>query len=234
MGVARTIWGNDLRNIVRDRTVGVLLAVPLMFLALLRFGFPEIESRLPGADEYRSLALAVFCLLVGAFPAFMTSFVMLDERDEGVFSALRVLPVSIHRILALRLAVVAGLSLIFPALLLAGSGLHQGGWERAVVLPLLCALSSPAATLLAVSLAGNKIEGLTLFKGFFFVLGLAAVAVAQPGWWSWPAGVIPTYWVYAAYDAHTAAGFGAATLVAVAYHVAVLALAWRRFGRRGL
>ena len=232
MSAARTIWANDLRNIVRDRTVGVLLVVPVVFLVLLRFGYPMAERYAPEAADQAPLVLAAFCLIAGTFPAFMTSFIMLDERDQGVFAALRVLPVAPARLLAYRLSVVAALSVCYPAILIAGTGLADGPLWRLAVLVVLCAVGSPAATLLVVAVAGNKIEGLTLFKGLFFVLALAGAAVAQPGWWTWPVGLLPTYWVYAAFDAATTTRFLTAAVVAVAYHALVIAVAWRRFRRR--
>lgn len=234
MSAAQTVWANDLRNIVRDRTVGVLLLVPVIFLVLLRFGYPVLERYSPQAQEYAPLVVAAFCLLSGTFPAFMTSFIMLDERDQGVLAAMQVLPVAPGRLLAYRLSVVTVLSLIYPVLLLAGTGLIDLPLWRQVILAVLCAVGSPAATLLVVAVADNKIEGLTLFKGLFFVVGLAGVAVAQSGWWSWLVALLPMYWVYAAFDAVTTAGFLAAAAVALVYHLAVIALAWRRFRHRVL
>jgi fluoroquinolone transport system permease protein len=228
MSAARTIWANDLRNIVRDRTVGVLLVVPVIFLVLLRFGYPLAQRYVPQAGEYAHLVVAGFCLIAGTFPAFMTSFIMLDERDQGVFAALRVLPIALGRLLAYRLSVVTALSLIYPALRLAGTGLVDLPLWRQAVLVVLCAIGSPAATMLVVAVAGNKIEGLTLFKGLFFVLALAGAAVAQPGWWIWLVALLPMYWVYAAFDAVTTAGFLAAAAVALGYHLIVIAVAWRR------
>lgn len=232
MNAARTIWANDLRNIVRDRTVGVLLVVPLIFLILLRFGYPVAERLVPEAGEYVTLVVAAFCLIAGTFPAFMSAFIMLDERDQGVLAALRILPVAPGRLLAYRLAVVTALSLLYPVLLLTGTGLVDQPWWRFPVLAVLCAVGSPAAALLVVALAGNKIEGLTLFKGWFFILALTGVGVAQPGWWSWPIAALPTYWVYAAFGAAGTQRFLLVSVVALAFHAVVIAVAWRRFRRR--
>nr|MDT0662021.1 ABC transporter permease [Micromonospora sp. DSM 115978] len=232
MNAARAVWGNDLRNIVRDRTVGVLLVVPLIFLVLLRFGYPLAERQAPRVADHRTLMLAACCLIAGTFPAFMTSFIMLDEKDQGLFAAQRVLPVGPARLLGYRLFVVALLSLIYPLILILGSGLADRSLPTVLVLALLCALGSPVATLFVVATASNKIEGLTLFKGIFFVLVFAALGVAVPGWWTWLTALIPTYWIYVAFDADSTAGMLAAGGAAVAYHLVVLAVAYRRFRRQ--
>jgi fluoroquinolone transport system permease protein len=232
VNAARAVWGNDLRNIVRDRTVGMLLVVPVIFLVLLRFGYPLVERQLPEAADHRVLVLAAFCLIAGTFPALMTSFVMLDEKDQGLFAAQRVLPVAPARLLGYRLLVVAVLSLVYPLLLILGSGLADRALPAVLVLALLCALGAPVATLFVVATAGNKIEGLTLFKAIFSVVVFAALGVAAPGWWSWFTALIPTYWIYAAFDADRPAALLVTAGVAVAYHLAVLAVAYRRFRRQ--
>ena len=231
MRAATAVWGNDLRTIVRDRTVSVFLVVPLSFLLLLRFAYPFIERETPRAGDFASLTLAVFCLIAGAFPALMSSFIMLEEKDQGLFVALRVLPVAPVRLLASRMLGVAVVSFIYPLLLILGSGLTDRQLLLELVLALLCALGSPAAALVVVASADNTIEGLTLFKALFFVYALLAVAVAIPGWWTFLVAVVPTYWVYAAFEADATGDFLAAAGVGLVLHMALIVVSYFRFAR---
>ena len=231
MSAATTVWRNDLRNILRDRTVGVLLFVPLIFLVLLRFGYPLIERQVPDAHDYRALLLAAFCLIAGTFPAFMTSFIMLDEKDAGLFAALRVVPVSPALLLSYRLVVVAALSFCYPLLLILASGMIDRPFPVVLILALLCALGSPAATLLVVAVAGNKIVGLTMFKALFFALVFVGVGVGLSGWWTVLA-VVPTFWIYTAFNEADTSEFLWSATIAVVLHVAVIGFAYRRFRRR--
>lgn len=234
MRALTAVWASDLRSVVRDRTVGFLLLVPLLLLGFLRVGAPLLARQMPAVADHTVLLVGLFATLAGMFPAFMLAFVMLDERDEGVLAALRVLPVPLGRLLRYRLATVSALSLVYALLLIEGSGLIDRSLLAAVGLAGLCALASPAATLLAVSTASNKIEGLTVFKGLFFVVGLAALGVARDEWWALALMVLPPYWVQRAFVATGAGELAAAAAAAVALHAALIALAYRRFRDRAL
>jgi fluoroquinolone transport system permease protein len=232
MSAATTVWANDLKNIVRDRTVGVLLFVPVIFLVLLRLGMPWLEDRLEAVDDHRLLILSLLCAMAGLFPAFMVSFIMLDERDQGLFAAFRVLPVATGRLLGYRIVSVGALGLVYPALLIPASGLGSYGLLEVTGLSLLCAAGGPAALLVAVSVAQNKIECLTAFKVLFLVtaLGAAGVVTDFQGWGRLAA-ALPPYWVFTAFDAPDAAALLADMGAALTLYACVIALFYRRFRR---
>ncbi|MFF3781137.1 hypothetical protein [Streptomyces sp. NPDC001933] len=234
MRAARAVWANDLRNIVRDRTVAVLLGVPLLLVAVLRFGVPLLERQVPGAADYRPAMLALFCAVSGLLPALMMSFIMLDERDQDLTTAFRVLPIAAWRFLAYRLVTVAVLGLLFALLVIRGSGLVSYSPPVVLLLGALCALGGPLGTLITVSMADNKIEGLTVFKGLFFLAAVPAASSALPGAWGRVLGVLPGYWTYRAFEIREGAGLAAVCAVSVVFHVAVTAAAARRFRRRAL
>ncbi|WTD06563.1 hypothetical protein OH717_30300 [Streptomyces albidoflavus] len=232
MSSAKTIWTNDLRSIVRDRTASVLLVVPLIFLGLLRFGVPLLERKWPALGDYHAVLLGLFCVIVGMFPAFMMSFVMVDERDQGLVSAFRVLPVSPTRFLRSRIMMVVALGLLYPLLLTLGAGIGSYGLVRALVLAVLCAAGGAAAMIIAVSLARNKIECLTAFKALFVLAALGATgALGSFNGWNRVPGVLPSYWVFAAFDAADTRGFLAASIVAALLYGLAMWIFYRSFRR---
>jgi len=229
---AIALWRNDLKNIVRDRTVSVLLFVPLIFIVSLRFAMPLVERGLPVVGGYRPHVVSLFCMLAGVFPAFMLSFIMLDEKDEDLFSVFRVLPISPLRFLLDRLVLVAALGFVYALIIMAGSRLVLYSLPVMLGLSALCALLAPAATLIIVSVAGNKIEGLTIIKGLFPAVLLPLVGVVAPAWWTSAFAVLPTYWIYRAFAAPDTAILARASLGALAIQAAITALFYRRFRRR--
>lgn len=235
MRAAAALWGNDLRHIVRDRTVAVLAVVPFLFVAFLRLGVPLAEARAPLVAGYRAPVVALFCLIAGTFPAFMLAFIMLDERDEGLFPVFRVLPISPTRLLWTRLAMVAALGFAYPLVIVAGSGLLEVSAPAALLLCALCGLQAPMVALVIVSLAGNKIEGLAVIKGIFpAVMFPAAGVIFASAWWSKLFAVVPAYWIYLAFTARDARSLAFASIGAVVLHGVVLAVFYRRFRRRVL
>lgn len=231
MSTVIALWANDLRNTIRDRTVNVLLVAPLIFVALLRFGVPEIERHVPALGAYRPLVVGMFCMVAGMFPAFMSSFLMLDEKDQNLFAVFQVLPISSRRFLLYRLVLVAALSFVYPLVIITGSQLIASSLPATLARSLLCAMISPTATLIIVSVAGNKIEGLTLLKGLFFLLALPLVAFVLQSPWTMVFAILPAYWIYAAFSAVDTAAFARALAGAVALHAVVFAVFYARFRR---
>lgn len=232
MKAEKALWANDLRHIVRDRTVSVLLFVPLILIGSLRFAVPMIERQVPIVSDYRPLVLALFCMIAGMFPAFMMSLLMLDEKDQDLFAVFRVLPISPRRFLLDRLVLVAVLGFLDALAIVAGSGLVAYALPVLLCLAALCALMPAAATLLIVSLAGNKIEGLTVIKGLFPLILFPAAGLVVKSSWTILFAVFPAYWIYLAFAAPDGRTLALACTCAVALHVAVIAVFYRRFRRR--
>ncbi len=231
MSIAKAVLANDFRNVARDRTVGALLFVPVIFVVLLRFGLPLLEQYVPPAAEYRTVAVSVFCTIAALFPAFMLSFVMLDEKDQQLFTVYRTLPVSPGRLLSYRIGAVTLLGFIYSLVLIFGTQLLPYSPFILLLRALLCALAAPTAMLAAVAFAHNKIEGLTFFKALFFVDAAAVAGVVIPDQWAYAFGVVPAFWIHAAFAAKSAAAFAASTAIAVAFHAAVFAVVYRRLVR---
>lgn len=232
MKAERALWANDFRHIVRDRTVSVLLLVPLILVGALRFVVPVIEREAPIVAGYRPLVVALFCMIAGMFPAFMMSLLMLDEKDQDLFAVFRVLPISPRRFLLDRLALVAALGFGYSLLLVEGSQLVFYSLPALLCLSFLCALMPAAATLIIVSLAGNKIEGLTVIKGLFPLILFPAAGLVVEASWTIVFAVLPAYWIYLAFDASDTRTMALACTCAIALHVAVIAVFYRRFRRR--
>ena len=95
---------NDLRLIFRDPVLYFMFFVPVLFIILLRFAMPPLFEVLPVLTSYKMVILVSICLVTAMFPAFIFSFIMLDEKDLEVLAVIRVLPVSadgfIHDLLA--------------------------------------------------------------------------------------------------------------------------------------
>ncbi|MFC5291227.1 hypothetical protein ACFPM7_29605 [Actinokineospora guangxiensis] len=231
MGAKTTLLRNDVRNALRDRTIGALFFVPLIFLVLLRFGFPLLREHVPAVADHGDVALSLFCGIAATFPAFMMAFLMLDERDQNVTTVMRVLPVRWSSLIASRAVAVTAVGAINCTVLVFGSGLNPHPVPQALLLALLCALVAPTALLIAVSLASTKIEGLTLFKGLFFVLFLAAAAQAVDSGWRYVLAVVPPFWTYSAVTSSSALPFLLVVGISLAVHAIVLALAASRVAR---
>jgi len=95
---------NDIRLIFRDPILYIMLFVPLIFIGLLRIGLPALSEVFPELKSYTMIFLGTFCLIAAMFPAFIYSFIILDEKDQDVITVFRILPISSIEFLTLRLS----------------------------------------------------------------------------------------------------------------------------------
>ena len=195
-----TYTGNDLRQIFRDPVLYVMCSIPFLFIALLRFGLPPLVEVLPVLESYRLVILASICLVTTMFPAFIFAFIILDEKDLDIMSAIRVLPVSSSGFIVYRLLFIFVFSFLFNMLILVLSNgtAWMPGRMLAISLPL--AMVSPASCLFITAFASNKIVGTTWMKGLNFLFMIPVLTYIFRGNWEYMLGILPFYWIFKMFD----------------------------------
>ena len=191
-----TLIKTDLKNVLRDPSLVVIVILPVLLIILLRIAPSFYEPYVPEMITYRPLILGTFCLLISALSGFLLAFVMLDEKDQKLFDVFNVMPFRLNRLIRLRIVSMMVTGFVFCALLIVGSDLVQMNILQVLTLSLLCSLSGPANTLLIVSLAGNKIEGVTYFKVLNMIIMAPMVGVFIAGTIRYLLGIFPFFWVF--------------------------------------
>lgn len=190
----------DLKNILRDPSLVLICFVPFIMLALLYFGYPALLAAWPEAAQYSGLGLAMFCITGSVMPGLAIAFAMLDEKDHHLQQVLQILPVSFRRITLLRLTTTYLFGFLSALLILTFSGIKSYSLVQALLLSLLTAAIAPIMSIIPAFYASNKIEGATLSKLLNFLLILPLPAFLFPGIWSWFLMVIPSWWIYFAFE----------------------------------
>ncbi len=133
---------NDTRQIFRDRVLTALWILPGLVLLFVALGLPPLSQQFPFVATYYQALIAVLCATNATFPAFVVSFIFLDEKDEGVLSALQVVPVPAHTFVLYRMGFITLLSssIVMLTLLVADLALP---FMQIVSLAVVFALSAP-------------------------------------------------------------------------------------------
>lgn len=221
---------NDLRNIFRDKSIWVPMVAPLIILFLLRFGLPQLKNYYPTITQYYGLILAMMSCVNAIFPAFFVSFMMLDEKDQQLFAVMRIMPLAPQWFILYRVLFIAIMAFVFVFITLAFTDLVAMPWVKMLALSLVIALLAPLVTLITVTFAKNKIEGITLLKGINMGLALPMVAFLVVSPWAKLLAIIPVYWIYQAFD--PTANFGLAILIGAVYISLLIWVIFRRFKNR--
>ncbi|MFK7954965.1 MAG: hypothetical protein AB8B96_02625 [Lysobacterales bacterium] len=189
----------DARSIQRDSLLRwSLIACLLFFLPILRWGPPTLNGWLisehgfdlsPWFPLIQSSCLLVAPVLVGI----VGGLLMVDQRDEGIATALSVTPLGVDGYLIYRVTLPALAGFFITVAMLGLVNLAPIS-VTAIVLCSLCA--APLAPLLALTialLADNKIQGFAIAKANGVVTApiIAAWFVAPPTQWLFL--LLPTY-----------------------------------------
>lgn len=193
---AQALLRADARNVARDPVlmVGIVMSIaPALLLAV--FG-PTAESAGQAAFGFAGTGRilgVVAVLLPGGMLGWVTGFLLLEDRDEAVLTAIEMTPLGKAGFIAWRLGLCAALvfalslSTVFAAL--PGSGLAV-----AFGMALLVAGYGTLVALFLVAFAGNKVEGLALTK--LANLGLVAPLLALlPSPLRYLAAPLPPFWI---------------------------------------
>jgi hypothetical protein len=225
------------RTLLRDRFLTFMALLPFAIALIYRFGVPAIDTALARVIDpavfrlstYYPLISAFLLGLTGMFAGGITGFSLLEDRDEGVLTALAVTPLGRGGYLTARLLFPALFAVVGSALVVPLAGLHRPEPAAFALAVVAAAPLAPVSALLVVALAADKVEGLAVWKllGFLF-LGPAVLllpASAQPVGWPFA-----SYWVARAYLAGggapgTAAGAAGIPAAVVSAFGAVLCTA---------
>jgi hypothetical protein len=229
----RRIVVADAKNILRDYSLSIMLVVPFLCLAVVRWGGALLVESFPEAEKFVPPMVAMMSIMVAAFPSFMTGFVMMDEKDSSVTDVYRVVPFSLEKLIKLRSVIMVVIGFLNSLMLLLFNGMITLPIPYAMILAFQMALFSPFGALLMISMADNKIEAAAILKGITFILLLGVVQFFIPGNIKYLLSPIPAFWSSRAFSAMDNAGlFMLFSAVSVVTHAVYIAILFRRAIRR--
>ena len=186
---------SDAMNIARDPMLAFATAmsiVPAIAFVLTRDQMDASGVAL--GVEHISRYVAPVALVLPAFLiGWVTGFLLLEDRDEGMLGALDVTPIGKAGFLAYRSTVTALVTFVLTlvACLLIVPDLSL--WLQVLIAILVAAEAVISATILP-AFARNKVEGLALTK----LVNIAAITVllaAIPSPLRFVGGIVPSFWV---------------------------------------
>ncbi|MDY6932245.1 MAG: ABC transporter permease [Halobacteriota archaeon] len=228
------IYLNDFKNIFRDSILIYGLISPLLVMVITRLVVPQL-GWIP-STFYPHIEILTILISPVVF-GFIAGFIILDEKDDNVFLAIRVLPISVTSFIIYRMLFSIVMSFVYSILAVAIIGLVEVPFYAIIPIAALIAIEAPIIALILSIFSDNKVEGVAMLKGLNFVfLLLPVAALFIPGRWQYVAGVIPTFWPVKAFIevASGASDIWGLVLAGVVVHLIYLGGLARRFGSKDL
>jgi hypothetical protein len=187
----------DFRQILREQLLWVMFIVaPTAQFVLARWLIPVAVDYFPVLEGHQYLLAGAMTLQVVTGIGFVVAMMLLDEKDEDVLTAIRVLPLGPEGFLAYRLLAATFIAVLFGFSMLYFSGLVNITLTKALSAAVLFALISPVVVLFMSTYGDNKVEGLAMYKGINLVLLLPIVSFFVPSGWKYFFGLIPNFWSF--------------------------------------
>ncbi len=228
----------DFKLLRGDPMLMLSIMVPFILWALMQFVFPLVATGVMDnfsydiGQWYRHTGY-FFMLLIPMMTGMVYGFILVDERDGGIITAISVTPAGKPGYLKTRLGIPMAMSFIF--LILFQFLLHlQGPRGIAEILLLSALVSSQSLMILLVlgAFADNKIVGLAIAKGFGILLVGPLFDYVLPGHLKWLGAYSPMFWTGRSFMAESSQLFWIFLLIAVVIHILVIFILYRRFTRR--
>jgi len=229
-----TLFKNDLKQIVRDTIMTLLLFAPLFLIVVFKllelFLVPYLAAK-AGFDilPYFPYVLSFVLLMNSGMLGIVTGFMMLDERDGNISQLLEITPLGRSGYLINRLAFASILSIIYGFIGIAVFKLPNLTFISIVLLSVLSAFYTAIIGLLIFSGAEDKVKGLTFAKGLNTLVLFAFTDLFALPWLTFLSWFFPPYWITMIIKAPHSLF---AIYLAIIIHVAWLGILIFRYAKR--
>ena len=214
------------------------LTVPFILWALMKFLFPLLDALVMDQwsvdiSPYYWQAGTFFLMLIPMMMGMVYGFILLDERDGGIITAISVTPTGKSGYLKLRMGIPLFLSFVFIILFLILLGL-TGSLNILQVIVVSVLISSQSLILLLVlgAFADNKVMGMAISKGFGILLMGPLLDFALPAPYNWSGAYSPLFWASRSLLSDSQGAFWLYASITFLFHLFLVWILFRKFTAR--
>ncbi len=214
------------------------LMVPFILWALMQFIFPIVAQFILDnwsfdINAWYRQAGYFFMLLIPMMMGMVYGFILLDERDGGIITAISITPMGKPGYLKLRLGIPMVLSFLFVTVFQLVLGLQgSNGILQIIVLSAILSSQSLMMLLFLGAYADNKVMGLAISKGFAILLLGPVFDFILPHPLNWLGAYSPMFWTGRSYLSESTGTFWLFFIISIAIHFFLIMLLFRRFLNR--
>ena len=228
----------DIKFLRGDPMLILSMMVPLILWALMHFIFPVLEKVIMGQwnvdiSPYYNQAGTFFLMVIPMMIGMVYGFILLDERDAGIITAISVTPTGKKGYLMIRMGMPTALSLIFIILylyLLQLTGVL--GVFQLIIISILVSSQSLVLLLVLGAIAHNKVMGMAISKGFGILLMGPLLDYGLPAPFNWFGAYSPLFWASRSLLVESTERFWIYASLTFIFHLLIIWILFRKFTAR--
>mgnify|MGYP006290817579 CR=1 FL=1 len=169
---------SELKKIFRDSMMKFMLAYPLVLALIARFGLPAIaDSTGFEIEHFADLVIVILILLTPALFGALLAFSILDDRDDGIFIAIKTTPLSLNHFIIFRLVLFFIMTFVAGVFVVWASDIGNLTFNTLLGVSFLASLGVPMTGLIINMFSSNKIEGFAVMKGINIIVVFPIIAL---------------------------------------------------------
>ncbi|WP_214481775.1 hypothetical protein [Bacillus sp. SM2101] len=189
----------DARNIIKDPILVIAICFPFILGLTARFVLPVIHSWVLGTFQFDlsnhyPFIISLLLLMTPLWMGVLMGFILLDEKDEGVDLYFAVTPLTKSGYFMFRVFSPAVLTFFLSYIVIMLQGLVPWHVINFFPIAVMLALEAPLLSLIMVTVASNKVEGLAISKVLTLMFFTPVPPYIFHNSWTMLFGIVPFYW----------------------------------------
>lgn len=186
----------DFKLIFRDPSLYAFLLLPVILYALLIWFVPGLVERYDLLLPYLPLFLVIGVIENTQVFSFISSMVLVEEKESNVATLYGVVPISHTQYLVSRFIFPFLITILLNVGLLAVQPFYEIGFGINLAISVLAALIVPAYVLGINSIVENRMQAMIYIKAFNIIVLLPFAAFFVPDGFVHLFGFLPTHWIF--------------------------------------
>jgi fluoroquinolone transport system permease protein len=223
----------DFKLIFRDPSLRTFLFFPIILIGLIIWALPALVIKFDFLTPYLPVFLVVTVIESTQMFCFISSMVLIDEKESDVAVVYGVIPFSKWQFIVSRFLIPYFFTALLNFILLIIQPFYSIGFCSNLAISLLTALIVPIYALSINTIVKNRMQGMVYIKAFNMLVLIPIAAFFVPEKFRHLFGILPTHWVFQSVE-YAAKGISVVTMstIGFVYFAIILLLVSRQFIRK--
>lgn len=186
----------DFKLIFRDPTLRIFMVLPIVLFALIIWGVPSLIETYDFLIPYLPIFLAVAVIENTQMFCFISSMVLIDEKETNVAKAYGVVPLTKVQFILSRTLIPFVFTMMLNILLFIVQPFFAISLIDNLIISMLAAMVVPIYVLAINSIVKNRMQGMVYIKAFNMLVLLPIAAFFVPEYYQDFFGLLPTHWIF--------------------------------------
>lgn len=185
----------DFKIIFRDPSLKSFLVLPLLLFAVVIFGLPYLVDQYEVVTPYLPILLALLVIENTQMFCFISSMVLLDEKETSVAKVYGVVPLSLSTFLLSRFLFPCIFTVLANIILLLIQPFYDLNFLSILLVSIISGMIIPVYVLAINSFVENRMQGMVYIKAFNIMILIPFAAFFVPEGYIHLFGLLPTHWL---------------------------------------